>query len=189
MHACACQIEEDSATNVKVPQEVKMHDICNRASIKKKQCFKILLFEYLDFKQCMLNSRRKVMHTNIKIPDEVKSTRYLQLSCQKKTRQHVLLNLSVSQSQDPRYVKVENSFNYTKKLDLSRDSEFILMQSSPPFDNYAVLYVMFCMKCYRTLAMENIRNTVATLPGPGNRVNLIELSSENCDLNLKRCGY
>ena len=37
--------------------------------------------------------------------------------------------------------------------------------------------------------MENIRNTVATLPGPGNRVNVIELSSENCDFDLKGYDY
>ena len=69
--------------------------------------------------------------TNIKIPHEVKSTQYFQLSGYKKTRQHVFLKLS--ESQDSEYFIMERNLLVTTKLDLSR--EFILMQNSPLFDN------------------------------------------------------
>ena len=50
---------------------------------------------------------KEVMHTNIKIPHEVKSTRYFQLSGYKKIRQHVLL------SQESRsFILGKNSFHY-----------------------------------------------------------------------------
>ena len=110
-------------TNIKVPQEVKLHDIFNQASIKKNSASKFVLFEYLDFKQCVLNSRRKVMHTNINIPHKVKSTRYFQLRGYKKMRQHVFQTLS--QSRDSRYFIVEKILSVTTKIDLSR--EFVLI--------------------------------------------------------------
>ena len=54
-----------------------MRDIFNSMAGKKR---KDKVFEYLDFMQCVSNSRRKTLHTKIKVCHEFKNARCFQFN-------------------------------------------------------------------------------------------------------------
>ena len=55
--------------------------LANQGEKKKKDsASQLFLCEYLDFMQCVSNSRRKILRTNIKVPHEFKNARYFQFS-------------------------------------------------------------------------------------------------------------
>ena len=76
--------------------------------------------------QCMLNSRTKVVHTNIKFPNEIKNAQYFQLSSWKDMRKS---RLAVRMLYIKKSVYLCVILKATKKLDLL--SQLILLQSSP----------------------------------------------------------
>ena len=87
--------------------------------------------------QCMLNSRREIVHTNIKIPHEVKITQYFQLSgFIKKISRIFFQSYYKVKIQDTLYRK--KFFGHHKTRPIKRahfDAEF------PPFDNGGKLFL------------------------------------------------
>ena len=67
--------KEESAYQYQDPSRIKKCTIFSTQWLEKKKgssASQLFLFEYLDFMQYVSNSRRKILHTNIKIPHELK---------------------------------------------------------------------------------------------------------------------